>query len=432
MITIAIALGILFLMMTTRIPLGFILLGAGILGIGAIHPRGVTMGFSVASNQMLDLAMNFQFSVLPLFILMGVFVAKAGLADDLFNMCNRWFGHLRGGLAISTVAACGGFAAISGSSAASAATMSQIAVPSMHKFKYHKGFSAGTVAAGGTVGILIPPSGALIVYGLLTETNIGHLFMAGIVPGIISILAYVVAVSITIRIIPGWGPRGDKSSWRLRFASLGDVWGVVALFLLILSGIFFGFFTTTEAGGIGASGALFFTLYRKKMNFRILGESLLEAAKTSSMIFVVVAGALTLNQFVNLSGLPVLIVDQINDLGLTTLQTVGIIICFYLILGMFIDGFAMIFLTVPILVPVIEPLGLDLIWWGIVTVMLVEISLITPPVGLNLYILHSLNPDIPLHSIFKGVAPYFAADVFRLLLIIFFPALALYLPSVMG
>lgn len=432
MIVAAIAAGILFLILTTRIPLGFILLLAGIVGIGVVHPRGMTMGVSIASNQIFDLALNFQFSVLPLFILMGVFVARAGLADDLFNMCYRWFGHLRGGLAISTVTACGGFAAITGSSAASAATMSRIAVPSMGRFNYDPGFSAGTVAAGGTVGILIPPSGALIVYGLLTETNIAHLFMAGLIPGIISVAAYVIAVGIVIRFRPQWGPRGEKTDWASRFASVADVWGVVALFLLILFGIFFGLFTTTEAGGIGAGGALLFTILRRKMNLRILIDSLMEAAKTSAMIFIVVAGALTITQFVNLSGVPTATVDAINGLGLSPLQTVFIIILFYLVLGMFIDGFAMIFLTVPILVPVIDSIGLDLIWWGIVTVMLVEISLITPPVGLNLYILHSLNPEVPLGAIFRGIVPYFVADIFRLALIIFFPTVALYLPSIMG
>ena len=432
MIVAAIAAGVLFLILTTRIPLGFILLLAGIVGIGVVHPRGMTMGVSIASNQIFDLALNFQFSVLPLFILMGVFVARAGLADDLFNMCYRWFGHLRGGLAISTVTACGGFAAITGSSAASAATMSRIAVPSMARFNYDPGFSAGTVAAGGTVGILIPPSGALIVYGLLTETNIAHLFMAGLIPGIISVAAYVIAVGIVIRFRPQWGPRGEKADWASRFASVADVWGVVALFLLILFGIFFGLFTTTEAGGIGAGGALLFTILRRKMNLRILIDSLMEAAKTSAMIFIVVAGALTITQFVNLSGVPAATVDAINGLGLSPLQTVFIIIVFYLVLGMFIDGFAMIFLTVPILVPVIDSIGLDLIWWGIVTVMLVEISLITPPVGLNLYILHSLNPEVPLGAIFRGIVPYFVADIFRLALIIFFPTVALYLPSIMG
>lgn len=432
MIILIVACSILALILTTRIPLGFILMAAGILGIAAIHPKGLTIGITIASQQMIDLAMSFQFSVLPLFILMGTFVAHAGLADDLFETCYRWFGHLRGGLAISTVAACGGFAAITGSSAASAATMSRIAVPSMRKFNYDEGFSTATVAAGGTIGILIPPSSALIVYGLLTETNITHLFMAGLIPGIISIIIYIIAVSITIRILPSWGPRGERFSWRDRLLSLSKIWGVVVLFLLILGGIFSGLFTTTEAGGIGAGGALAFALFRRKMNWRIFKACLFEATKTSSMIFIVVAGALTLNQFVNLSGLPNLIVGFITDNGLTPMTAVFFIIGFYLILGMFIDGFAMIFLTVPIFAPVLQALGLDLIWWGIVVVMLVEISLVTPPVGLNLYILHSMNPDVPLSAIFRGVVPYFAADIIRLSLVLFFPQIALYLPSIIG
>lgn len=336
---------------------------------------------------------------------------------------------------MATVAACGGFAAVSGSSAATAATMAKVAVPSMRKYGYGDALSAGTVAAGGTMGILIPPSGALIIYGLLTEEDIAKLFVAGIIPGLITIAAYIAVIKIVTLIWPTMGPPGDRSSWNERLRSLYKVWGVLFLFFLIMGGIFFGIFTSTEAGGIGATGALVFAIIRRRMSWKIFYESLAEAAITTAMIFTVAFGALILNQFVNMSGMPQVVLELIDSLDATPLQVVLVIMVFYVLLGMFIEGVAMIFLTVPIFVPVI--MGLDfgfsdvLIWWGIVLVMVVEISLITPPIGLNVFILKSMLPDVPLSKIFKGIAPFFCADLFRLAIVVIFPAVALWLPTVM-
>lgn len=432
MIIALVAAGMLAVALLTRIPLGFILMGSGILGVAAIHPRGLSAGVLIASQQLISVLLDFQLSVLPLFILMGVFVARAGLADDLFDACNKWMGHWRGGVAVGAVAACGGFAAISGSTAASAATMSKVAMPSLRKFDYHKGFAAGTIAAGGTLGILIPPSGALIVYGLLTETSIADLFMAGLVPGIATVLAYMGVAMTVATLRPDWGPRGARHSWSERWTSLGRIWGVIALFVLIMGGITLGLFTTTEAAGFGAAGALLFAVARGKMTGTIFVSALIESGKISAMIFIMVAGALTLNQFVNLSGLPRTIVAFVNEADFTPLQVLLCILAIYLVLGMFIDGFAMIFLTVPVFTPVIVSLGFDPVWWGVVVIVVVEFSLITPPVGLNLYIMKSMNHDIPITSIFLGVAPYYVADILRIALLIAVPGLALWLPHMLA
>jgi len=419
-------------------PLGLSLMLVGYFGFGMVHPKGLDAASTVAGQQILELALNFQFAVLPLFLLMGVFVNRSGVSGDLYETANRWLGHFRGGLAISTVAACGGFAAISGSSVATAATMARVAVPSMRKYKYNDTFSAGTVAAGGTMGILIPPSGALIVYGLIAEVDIARLFVAGILPGIITILAYMAVIQIVCIIKPDWGPRAERVGWGERFRTLYKIWGMLFLFLLIMGGIFFGIFTPSEAGGIGAAGALIFAIARRKMSWRIFFESLLEAGRTAGAVFVVAFGALMLNQFVNIAGAPEEILTFINGLEVSPYMVIMVILGCYVILGMFIEGLAMIFLTVPIFVPLVEGLalpiepGLQLIWWGIVVVMVVEISLITPPIGLNVFVISSMLPEVTVGQVFRGIVPFFAADLVRLALVVFFPATALWLIQFMG
>ncbi len=410
-------------------PLGFSMLLVGFLGFGWL--RGWEPALETVSHQILDTFLNNNFAALPLFLLMGAFVHRAALSDDLYDAAYAWLGHRRGGLAMATIAACGGFAAVSGSSAATAATMAKVAVPSMRRFKYADSLAAGTVAAGGTLGFLIPPSVALIVYGVLTEEDIAALFMAGIVPGILTILLYISVIIIVTRIWPKMGPPGERTSWSDRFRTLYKVWAVLALFLLILGGISFGVFTPNEAGGIGAIGALFFAFARKKMTLVIFFEALIDAGKTTAMLLTIIMGALVLNNFVNLAGLPIAIIDLIQSFNLAPTAVMLAILAMYVVLGMVIEGLAMIFLTVPIFVPVVEGLGFDLIWFGIVMVMVVEISLITPPIGLNVFILKSMLPDVPLASIFRGIIPFFIADITRLLLVVFFPALALVLPSLL-
>ena len=430
MLTALIGFSILFVIAFLGFPLGLTMLLVGFAGVGVL--RGWEPALETVSQQIIDVVLNTNFAVLPMFLLMGAFVYRAALSDDLYDCANAWFGHFKGGLAMATVAACGGFAAISGSSAATAATMAKVAVPSMRRFNYDDGIAAGTVAAGGTMGFLIPPSAALIVYGILTEESIADLFIAGIVPGVLTVAAYMLVIVVLARIWPERCPPGDRANWDHRWRSLYRVWAVLALFLLILGGISFGFFTPNEAGGIGAIGALAFALGRRRMTWPIFLDALLEAAHTTAMIFTIIIGALVLNSFVILAGLSAGVLAWIDTLDFAPIIIILIILGFYVILGTVIEGLAMIFLTVPIFVPVVEGLGYDLVWFGIVVVMVVEISLITPPIGLNVFILKSMLPDVPLSTIFRGIIPFFIADIARLLLVVFFPAIALFLPRLLS
>lgn len=416
----------------TRLPLGFVMMAAGAVGISMLHPRGFSAGLAITEQQIVDLGTSYHFSVLPLFILMGVFVVHAGLAAELFEAARRWLGHFKGGVGIATIVACGGFSALTASSAAAAATMTKIAVPEMDKANYDKGFSAGSVAAGGTMGILIPPSGALIIYALLVEKSVGQMFVAGMLPGLLQLCLYVLVMVGVAALRPSWAPAGPKFTWAERLQSLTKIWGIVLLFTLIMLGLARGWFTANEAGGIGAGGAFLFALLRGKLTFRIFTDSLLEAAKLSTMIFIVAAGALVLNQFINLSGITGNTVAFIDSLGLAPWQVIGCLILFYLLLGCLMDGFAMLFLTVPIVAPVVMGLGYDLIWWGIVTVMVVEISMITPPVGLNVFVIRAMLPTVPITQIFRGILPYLVADVIRLALVLLIPGIVIWLPAMIA
>ncbi len=429
MLEISIGLVVLLALLFVGAPLGLVMMAVGFGGYAYL--KGVPAAMEMVSQQVLELALNIGFSVLPLFILMGVFVSRAALSDDLYETCYRWMGHLKGGLAMATVAACGGFAAVSGSSLATAATMAKVSIPAMRRFKYADSFAVGTVAAGGTLGMLIPPSNAMIIYGILTETDIAKLFVGGILPGLLTILVYISVILIVVTIYPQAGPPGERFAWRERFQSLSKIWGVVALFALILGGIFFGIFTPSEAGGIGSFGALVFAIARRKMSISIFIDSLIEAAKIATLIFVVAFGALILNQFVNVAGLPAGMAKFVKELELSVPQTLLMILIIYIILGTIIEGIAIIFLTVPIFVPIVEALGFDLIWFGILMIMIIEISVITPPIGINVFVMKSMLPEVPLASIFKGIVPFFMGDIVRLLIVAFVPGVVLFLPSLM-
>ena len=412
-----------------RLPIAFAMGLVGFIGFG------LKVSWSASMIQVghiaSDAALDYGLSVVPLFILMGNLVSQAKLSDDLFTASNAFLGHMKGGLAMATVAACGGFAAVSGSSLATVATMAKVSIPSMRKFNYHDGLAAGTVAAGGTLGMLIPPSAAMIVYGILTETDISMLFVGGILPGIITVVIYITVISIVVRLFPNSGPRGPRSTWPDRIRVLGKVWGVVVLFLVIMGGIFFGVFTPGEAGSIGAVGALTFAVGRRKMTWAKFFESLVEAGRITALIFAVAFGALILNQFVNIARMPEIIAGFITELKLTPQTTIFVILGIFVLLGMIIEGLSMIFLTVPIFVPIVAALGYDLIWFGVVMIMVVEISLITPPIGLNVFVMKSMLPEVPLSTIFKGIAPFFIGDLIRLSIVVFVPSVILYLPSLM-
>lgn len=420
---------ILFLFAFAGFPLGFSLLAVGAGGFAYL--RGLTPSLSMVSQQTLEVILNTNFAVLPMFILMGTFIFRAALADDLFDAANAWLGHFRGGLAMATIAACGGFASVSGSSLATVTTMAKVAVPSMRRNKYADSLSTGAIAAGGTLGILIPPSGAMIVYGILTETDIAALFAAGLLPGLLTIVFYNIVILVLTTIWPELGPAIAKATWRERWVRLWRVWGIFVLFGLIMGGISFGAFTPNEAGGIGAVGALLFALLRRKMTFPIFVESLLDAAKTTAMVFMIAIGALVFNNFVTMSGLSAFVADWIGGLSFSPMGVMMVIIMCYFLLGMLVDGMAMIFLTVPVVFPIVVALGFDPVWFGVVLVIVVEVSLITPPIGMNVFVLKSVLPGVSLRTIFTGIAPFLLADIVRIGVVLAFPGFVMFLPHLL-
>jgi tripartite ATP-independent transporter DctM subunit len=410
-----------------RVPVAVSMGIAGYIGMASvIGPLGAMANVGQTA---FDAAINYELSVVPLFVLMGNFVARARLSEELYNASYSFLGHFKGGLAMATVVACGGFSAICGSSLATAATMSKVAIPSMRRFGYADDLAAGSIAAGGTLGILIPPSVLLVIYGILTQTNIGKLFAAGVVPGIIGILFYLLAVIGVVIFRPNAGPAGERATSRERIQALSRVWGVLLLFLVVMGGIYGGIFSPTEAAGIGAFGAFLFAWARGALTWRSLYEILLESAGTTAMLFMVLIGALLFANFVNLTEFPSALLGIAAQYSDTPWLVILAILAIYVALGCVFESLSMILLTVPIFFPLVTALGYDPIWFGIVVVVITEISLITPPVGLNVFVLRGVLPDVSTGTIFKGVTPFWIADLFRLALIVGVPTLSLWLPQ---
>ena len=410
-----------------RVPIAFTMIIVGFFGMVVVN--GWEGALANVGQTAFDSSISYELSVVPLFILMGNFVTKARLSEELYTASNAFLGHRRGGLAMATIVACGGFSAVCGSSLATAATMSKVAMPSMRKFGYDDGLAAGSIAAGGTLGILIPPSVLLVIYGILTQTSIGKLFAAGIIPGIIGILFYLAAVKVMIKIKPELGPPGERYSWIQRLNSLRGVWGVIILFIFVMGGIYGGIFSPTEAAGIGAFGAFIFALARKTLTIKTFYQVLIESASTTAMLFTVLIGALLFANFINLTNFP----DALLEIAKTFMDQPQLVILAILItyvcLGCVFESLSMILLTVPIFFPLVKELGFDPIWFGILVVVITEISLITPPVGLNVFVLRGVLPDVSTARIFKGVTPFWIADLFRLAVIVLVPSLSLWLPS---
>ena len=427
--TVAIAFIALFALLFVGLPLTFALGLIGFFGFAWII--GINPAGAMSAQIAWDTVTSYSLSVLPLFVLMGNLVNHAGLSRELYAASNAMVGHRRGGLAMATILACGGFSAVSGSSLATAATMSSIALPSMRRYGYSDALSTGAVAAGGTLGILIPPSVIMVIYGSMTETSIGKLFIAGVIPGLLGILFYTLAVAFTAWRNPEAGPAGPRLAWRERMRAVGQVWATLALFVLVIGGIYLGVFTATEAAGIGAAGAFLIALQRGTLTISSLIGILAATARTTAMLMAVLVGALIFSNFVNVAGVPSTVVNLINGFGLSPMGVILILIVFYLILGCVFDSLAMILLTIPVFFPLVMGLGFDPVWFGILIVMVVEISLITPPIGMNIFVIRSVARDIPVTTIYRGVVPFVLVDVVRLLLIVLVPALVLFLPSQM-
>jgi len=374
---------------------------------------------------------NYSMSVIPLFLLMGALTFYAGISRDLYYTMYRWLGHFRGGLAMATVAACAGFAAISGTSMATAATMATIALPEMKKYKYDDALAVGSVAAGGTMGILIPPSVTMIVFALITEQSVGKLFLAGIIPGILEAVFYMVTIAILCKRNPLIGPPAEKSTFTQKINSLGSTWPVITLFMVVIGGIFMGVFSPTEAGGIGALGAFLFALGKRKLSWSNLYSALLETGKTTAMLFLILIGAKVFGYFLSVSRLPFELADALTMLTYNRYIILGMIMAVYLFLGLFMLPMPLIIITVPIIFPLILSLGFNPIWFGILVVRLVEIGQITPPVGLNLFVVKGVAKDISMGTIYRGVIPFIIADIFHVIMIVSLPQISLFLPGLM-
>jgi tripartite ATP-independent transporter DctM subunit len=412
-----------------RVPLVFAMSIVGFAGIA--HELGTAPALASIANTIIEAGFSYSLSVLPLFVLMGNFATRAGLSEELYAASYAFLGHRRGGLAAATVVACGGFGAICGSSIATAATMAKVAMPSMRRFGYSDSLASGSIAAGGTLGILIPPSVVMIIYALLTETNVGALFAAGVVPGLLAIGCYLGAVWATTARDPSAGPPGERHSWRRRFATLRAIWGVLLLFGVVMGGMYGGVFTPTEAAGVGAGGAFLFALARGALTVRSTFDVLVESARTTTMMFSILIGALLFASYINYTGMPEALRDLVTALGAHPLVVILAMMAIYLVLGCVLESLSMILLTVPVFFPLVKFLGYDPIWFGIVVVCVVEISLITPPVGLNVFVLRTVLKDVPLQTIFRGVTPFIVADVVRLAILIAFPAISLFLPKLL-
>lgn len=420
-----------------RIPIAFAMGFVGM--IGFMIETSYRASISMAARLIIDTSQDYGLSVVPLFILMGLFVNKAGISRELYAASNAFLGHLRGGLAMATIVACGGFAAISGSSLATAATMSKVAMPEMRRFGYSDKLSTASIAAGGTLGILIPPSVILVIYGLLTETSIGKLFVAGVIPGLIGILLYLVAVKFTVWRDPDAGPAGPRASGAQKLSALKDVWAVLLLFFLVIGGLYGVFdipplnlsFSPTEAAGMGAMGAFLIAIARRRLSISTTFEALRETAMTTAGLFAVLIGAWIFSNFVNVAGLPAALSNLVTAYDLPPWMVMCIILLIYIALGCVFESLSMLLLTVPIFFPIVTGLGYDPIWFGVIVVVVTEISLITPPVGLNVFVLRAVVRDVPTATIFKGVTPFWMVDIVRLLLLLSLPALVLFLPNQM-
>ena len=420
----------LFALMLLRVPVG---MAMGLVGVvGYSYVVGVWPALKLVGQTSLRTVTDYTFGVIPMFMLMGALVSVSGVSRELFKAANSMIGHLRGGLGVATVLACGGFAAICGSSVATAATFSAVAYPEMRRFNYPQSFSTGVIAAGGTLGAILPPSTVLAVYAILTQQDIGKLFMAGIVPGILAMTMYVLTIVVIVKLRPGWLPGGEVKPWSQRVADLKNVWAPLVLFIFVIGGLYGGFFTPTEAGGVGASGAFILGLLRRKLDGPKIREALLSATRTAAAVFTVLIGALLFGYFLTITQSPQKLTEFLTGLGIGRYGVLALIMLMYLVLGCLMDAMAMIILTVPIIFPVIVHLGFDPIWFGVIIVMTVELGLIHPPVGMNVFVIKSVVKDVSFTTIFKGVLPFILTDILRLVILIAFPIIALWLPTRMG
>src|SRR3954470_14654034 len=417
----------LFILMLLRVPVGMAMGLVGVTGFSYLVNGDAAL--KIIGHTSMRTVTDYTFGVIPMFLLMGAFVSNSGMSRELFRAANAFLGHFKGGLGIATIAACAGFAAISGSSGATAATFSTVAYPEMRRFNYPQSFATGVIAAGGTLGAMLPPSTVLAVYGIITEQDIGNLFPPGILPALPAPCINIATITILGFARPGFLPAAPAHSWRERLGALRDIWAPLLLFVFVIGGLYGGLFTPTEAGGMGAGGAFLIGVLRGRLSRADIRASLLQATRTAAAVFTVLIGALLFGYFLTVTQTPQKVTAFLTGLGLGSYGVLALIMLMYLVLGCLMDAMAMIILTIPIIFPVIVHLGFDPIWFGVIIVMTVELGLIHPPVGMNVFVIKSVVKDVSFSTIFKGVVPFVATDLVRLVILIIFPLLATWLPQ---
>ena len=422
--------GLLLLLFLLRMPVAFAMAFVGVAGFAYLSDPGPAL--SLLAQDIFEQFSSYPLTVIPMVILMGTFAFASGISRRLFDTTYTWVGQLRGGLTMATVLACAGFAAICGSTAATAATMGKIALPEMKKHNYDNALATGTVAAAGTLGILIPPSTILIVYGILTEESIGKLFIAGVFPGLLLSLFYAATVVLLCLRNPDLGPPGAPTNWREKLRATTGIIEAVILFLLAIGGLFLGWFSPTQAGAIGAGGALLIGLGRRQLSWKKFFEAGKDGLRTACMVLFIITGAVIFGHFMAISTIPFVLADWIGQLPMSPMGVMGVIIFIYFIGGFFMDSMALIVVTIPIFFPVVMKLGFDPIWFGVIIVLVAEMGVITPPVGVNVFVIKGIAPDIPLHIIFRGIFPFLGALIILTVLLMIFPGIATFLPSLVS
>lgn len=419
----------LFVLLAIRMPIGLAMMIVGASGIAILN--STTAALNNLGSFAYSYSAVFTLSVIPLFVLMGAFASVSGMGTDMYRTAYSFVGHRRGGLAAATIIACAGFAALSGSSIAAAATMGKVSLPEMERYRYSPRLATGSIAAGGTLGILIPPSTVLIVYALLTEQSVGRLFLAGFLPGLLLTVLFVATVFIVAVMNPNAGPPGERVPLSERFRTLFGSGALIFVVLIVIGGIYGGIFTVTEAAAVGAGLTFLHSLWTRRMSIAKFLDALLDTIRTTAMVFFILIGAHFFAPFLALTRIPVNLADWISELAIPAFAILMVIIVVYIVLGTFMEGFAMMVLTVPIVLPVIMTLGYDPIWFGIVMVVVLEMGLISPPVGLNVFVVKGVAPNVPLSEVYWGILPFWLAMGVCVFLLVLFPDIALILPNTM-
>jgi tripartite ATP-independent transporter DctM subunit len=425
----ALGFAVLLVLILVRVPIAAAM---GLVGVGGTAwLAGWPVALATLKQSPFERASSYTLVVVPLFMLMGYLAARSGLSQNLFRAANVWLGHWRGGLAMATVGACAGFAALCGSSVATGATMCSVALPEMRRYRYADSLSTGSIAAGGTLGILIPPSIIFVLYGIMTEQSIGKLLLAGILPGLVLTFLFILAIGLVTAVNPGLGAAGPRTTWRQRLVAMRDVWEVLALFVLVIGGLYLGLATPVESAAFGAVGALLFGVGKRTLRWQGLLAALDETVRTTAMVFFIVIGADLFGYFMALSQMPMQLAAWLGQLQAAPVIVLWSIIVTYIVLGALMDELAMILLTVPIFFPVITAIGYDPIWFGVIIVVVVQIGLIAPPVGLNVFVIGGMARDVPLATIYRGIMPFLVAQIVLLILLTLWPGMALLLPGTM-